>query len=58
MSAERGRDTVGVVTELIEAFNVADWPRFRMTLDLHEDAATRRAKLERFLDEPAPPSGA
>lgn len=30
--------------------------RFRMTLDLHEDAATRRAKLERFLDEPAPPA--
>lgn len=30
--------------------------RFRMTLDLHEDAATRRAKLVRFLDEPAPPA--
>jgi hypothetical protein len=36
MSAERTRDTadaVGLVTELIEAFNVADWPRFRATLD-------------------------
>lgn len=32
--------------------------RFRMTLDLHEDAAARRAKLVRFLDEPVPPPAA
>ena len=36
MSAERTRDpadAIGVVTELIETFNAADWPRFRATLD-------------------------
>jgi predicted ester cyclase len=36
MSAERNRDpadAIRVVTELIETFNAADWPRFRATLD-------------------------
>jgi steroid delta-isomerase-like uncharacterized protein len=36
MSAERTRDpadAISVVTELIETFNAADWPRFRAVLD-------------------------
>jgi SnoaL-like domain len=41
----KGAELVGLASELVEAFNAADWPRFRATLSddvTYEEAGTGR----------------